>query len=68
MATHTGSAITSPMALATGWRRARTWQGAALPLAAVVTFYYRTANGSTRGSTTSLASVPPSSVIERITR
>ena len=42
--------------------------GAMLDPPGTPTIYYRTANGSTRGTTTSAAAVPAGSVIERVSR
>lgn len=69
MASHTGTAVALPTPVGIGWRLARRWMATGAPLLpASTTIYYRTANGSTRGTTTSAAGVPAGSVVERITR
>lgn len=69
MASYTGTAVALPTPVGIGWRLARRWMATAAPLLpASTTFYYRTSNGSTRGTAATASGVPAGSVIERITR
>lgn len=67
MATYNGTVIATPV-LASGYRRMRTWMGSLGPMPAATIYYYRTSNGSTRGTAATASGVPAGSVIERITR